>query len=427
LLELVLFSPEFSLTNSRASLTPKPNGVDARHSVFPKAMKRLSLVIIFLILPALIACPKPQVQKKIPALFQFNFSMDTGKSPSFLITDDFTRDKKLDLVVVNSEGHSFSVYKGKGDGTFFDQVVYQTGQDPICVVSADFNADGYVDLAVLNYADQNIEIFMNTRLGGFKKIKTKLKPGKIPINMTTGDFNEDGFPDLAVTLRYHKVTVLRGKGNGRFHDPQSFHVKGQPTGIVVGDYNNDKHIDIAFALAGSGGKGVQLLWGRGDGSFVPSKRFRGGGQPLTIVNLDVNNDGYGDFVTSSNVLHAMTAVINQGDETFKARRDFASGNFPKFVVAADFSGDGLDDIVVSNATDDRISVSLGKGDGTFTYPPVYHPVDEHPQGMAVGDFNGDGILDLAVSCRDKMVIDILLGKNVQLPSFSVPPPQLDKS
>ena len=390
------------------------------------AMKRLSLFILLLILPALIACPKPQVRKKIPALFQLSFAMATGKAPSFLIADDFTRDKKLDLVVTNSADHSISIYKGKGDGTFSDQVVYETGQEPICVVSADFNADAYKDLAVLNYADQTIEIFMNTRLGGFKKIKTKLKPGKIPINMVAGDFNEDGFADLAVTLRYHKVVVMRGKGNGEFYEPKAFPVKGQPTGIVVGDYNNDKHVDVAFALAGSGGTGIQLLWGRGDGSFIPSKRFRGGGQPLTIVNLDVNNDGYGDIVTSSNVLHAMTTVINNGDETFKTLRDFASGNFPKFVVAADFSGDGVDDIVVSNSVDDWISVSLGKGDGTFTYPPVYHPVDQHPQGLAVGDFDADGILDLAVSCRDKLVIDILLGKNVQLPSFNIPP-QSEKS
>ena len=122
----------------------------------------------------------------------------------------------------------------------------------------------------------------------------------------------------------------------------------------------------------------------------------------------------------------MTTVINNGDETFKTLRDFASGNFPKFVVAADFSGDGVDDIVVSNSVDDWISVSLGKGDGTFTYPPVFHPVDQHPQGLAVGDFDADGILDLAVSCRDKLVIDILLGKNVQLPSFNIPP-QSEKS
>ena len=203
-----------------------------------------------------------------------------------------------------------------------------------------------------------------------------------------------------------------GKGNGFFKQPITINVNGQPTGIVVGDYNKDKNIDIAVGLAGSGNTGVQVLWGQGNGEFKNSKVFKGGKQPLTVVNIDVNNDGYLDIVTSSNSLHALTTLINNKDKTFTSLRDFASGNFPKFVVAADFTGDGFEDIAVSNSTDDQISVSLGKGDGTFTYPPIFHRVDEHPQGMAIGDFNGDGLIDIATSCRDKNLIDILTKKNM---------------
>jgi VCBS repeat protein len=369
-----------------------------------------------LILAVLLAgCPTPKVEKKMPPLFVLSFATEAGVAPSFLITDDFNRDGKLDLVVTNSGDHTFSFFKGNGDGTFKDQKVFATGRDPICVVAADFNQDGYLDLAELNYEDQNIQIFLNTRLGSFQNIGVKMKVGKIPINLTAGDFNEDGFPDLAVTLRFHKVVTLLGKGNGKFSDPESMPVKGQPTALVLGDYNHDSHVDIAVALAGSGNRGVQILWGKGDGKFNPSKLFKGGGQPLTIVNLDVNGDGYGDLVTSSNVLHAMTTVINNGDETFRTLRDFASGSFPKFVVAADFTGDGLTDIAVSNSTDDAITVSLGKGDGTFTYPPIYHRVDEYPQGVAVGDFDGDGLIDLAVACRDEGNINILLKRNMVNP------------
>lgn len=384
-------------------------------------MKKYCILIVLLLIAALAGCPPPKTGPKIPRLFSIGYAMETGLAPSFLIAADFSRDHKLDLVVTNSGDHTFSFYKGNGDGTFRDQLVYKTGQEPICIVAADFNADGYLDLAELNYADQNIQIFMNTRLGGFKNTGILLKPGKIPINLTAGDFNEDGFSDLVVTLRYHKVVVLIGKGNGKFYDPESIAVKGQPTGIVIGDYNHDQHIDVAVALAGSGNTGIQILWGKGDGLFDPSKRFKGGGQPLTIANIDANKDGYDDLITSSNSLHAMTLVMNNGDGTFKALRDFASGNFPKFVAAADFSGDGLPDLAVSNATDDFISVSLGKGDGTFTYPPVYHETDEHPQGIATGDFNGDGMIDIAVSCRDEGKIDILLKRNVQIPVVAVSP------
>ena len=383
-------------------------------------MKKYLFSGVLLLAFFLIGCPQSKVQKKMPPLFVLSFTIETGAEPSFLITDDFNRDGKLDLVVANSGDKSFSFFKGIGDGTFKDQKTFSTGQDPICITSADFNMDGYLDLAILDYADQDILIFMNTRLGGFKQMKTKINAGKIPINLTAGDFNEDGFPDIAVTLRFHKVSILMGKGNGEFKAAKSMPMKGQPTGLVLGDYNHDQHVDIAVAVAGSGNRGVQVLWGKGDGEFNSSKLFKGGGQPLTIVNIDVNADGYGDLVTSSNPLHAMNTVINNKDETFTGLRDFASGNFPKFVAAADFTGDGIPDIAVSNSTDDVVSVSLGKGDGTFTYPPIYHRVEDHPQGIVSGDFNGDGLIDLAVSCRDQGTLNILMKRNIVNPKPDLP-------
>jgi hypothetical protein len=261
---------------------------------------------------------------------------------------------------------------------------------------------------------------LNTRLGSFQKINQLLEPGKIPINMASGDFNGDGRIDLIVTMRFSNVVMMLGKGNGYFSEPKSMDVKGQPTGVVVGDYNQDGMIDVAVALAGTGNKGVQILWGKGDGEFESSKVFKAGKQPLSIVSIDVNNDGLMDFVTSSNSLHALTTIVNNGDKTFDSLRDFASGNFPKFVVASDFTGDGLQDIAVSNATDDAITISLGKGDGTFTYPPIYHKVNGHPQGMAVGDFNGDGLIDIAVSCRDENLINILSKKDMINPKPDLP-------
>ena len=381
-------------------------GVSMRNSIF-----LLILVLAFV----MAGCPQTKMRKRLPPLFVVTGALETGADPSFLITDDFNNDGNLDLVVANSGDHTFSYFKGKGDGTFKDQQLFKTDMDPICIAGGDFNKDGYLDLAVISYGDQTLQIFLNNQIGGFRNTGQKIKPGKIPINLTAGDFNHDGLADLAVSLRYHKVVILMAKGKGRFSEPEIIPVKGQPTGLVIGDYNHDNHVDVAIALAGSGNTGVQLLWGKGDGTFKPSKNFKGGGQPLTIANIDVNGDGYNDLVTSSNGRHALTLVMNNKDESFKALRDFASGNFPKFAAVADFTGDGVPDLAVTNPTDDLVSVSLCRGDVTFVYPPIFHIVDEYPQGLVSGDFNNDGLIDLAVSCRDKQLIDILTKRNMVNP------------
>lgn len=387
-------------------------------------MRQLSVCLALgLAILLLTGCPPAsKSKKKMPRLFRITSVLDTGKDPSFLISADFNVDGNLDLVVLNSGEHTLSVYQGKGDGTFESQVRYPTGADPICIVVADFNSDGFKDLAELNYRDQNIHILLNTGRGGFKKARKIIKPGRIPINLTTGDFNEDGYPDLIVSLRFHKVAILLGKGTGGFHDPVTMPVKGQPTGLVVGDYDHDQHIDVAVALAGSGHVGVGILWGDGKGQFKHSKLFKGGGQPLTIANVDANNDGYMDLVTSSNSLHAMTVLMNNKDKTFKTLRDFSAGEFPKFVAVGDFSGDGIADLAVSNSTNDTVAVTLGRGDGTFVYPPINHFVDEYPQGLVAGDFNKDGRMDVAVSNRDKNLLTIMLKRNIKVPSPLKPHP-----
>ena len=124
-------------------------------------MKKFHILVSLLLVFVLFGCPPPKARRKMPRIFALTNTLETGREPSFLITDDFNRDNILDLVVANSGGHSFSFYKGIGDGTFNEQLVYNTGRDPICLVSGDFNKDGYKDIAELNYADQTIQLFLN--------------------------------------------------------------------------------------------------------------------------------------------------------------------------------------------------------------------------------------------------------------------------
>ena len=55
-------------------------------------------------------------------------------------------DKIIDLMVANSDDHTVSALLGNEDGTFQDQITYATGRYPQSVVSGDFNKDKKPDL-----------------------------------------------------------------------------------------------------------------------------------------------------------------------------------------------------------------------------------------------------------------------------------------
>ena len=104
----------------------------------------------------------------MPRLFYVGSVMDSGKEPSFIVTEDFNEDGNLDLISVNTGDDTFSFFNGIGDGTFQEQILFKTGHNPICVTYGRFNGDKHLDLAVLNYADQTIHIYLNTGNGSFK-------------------------------------------------------------------------------------------------------------------------------------------------------------------------------------------------------------------------------------------------------------------
>ena len=169
-------------------------------------MRNVSFFLFFFFQTAFtFGCPPPKAAKKNPPVFALSFVHETGAEPSFMITEDFDRDGNLDLVVTNSGDHTFSYFKGNGDCSFKDQIIFKTGRDPICLTAGYFNGDGYPDLAVLNYADQNIQIYLNTMRGSFRNTGKFLHPGKIPINLVAGAFNRREFGKLKIR---HGVSVL---------------------------------------------------------------------------------------------------------------------------------------------------------------------------------------------------------------------------
>ena len=373
-----------------------------------KKLVRLKIKILVSILVGLLlfACGQSQPS---PDLFALPVSYMVGKKPEVVLAHDMNNDEFPDLLVVNSEGNSLNFLEGIGDGTFKDPQTIETGREPFALDVADFNGDRIPDIALSNYGDGNVSIILGQKDGLFK-LKTDVKVGRLPIALATGDFNNDEKTDLAVTLRFNKLIILLGVGDGTFKVAEAYQVGPTPAYITIDDYNSDGNNDIAIALNGLKVKHIKMLFGNGDGTFLPPKKVIGGNQSSFIVHHDMNLDGKTDLIASSPMKDSLSIYVGDGKGDFSKLEDFAGEKGPHNIVAGDFTGDKIPDIVVCNRRGGSVSIIPGRGDGTFIYPHFNYVVGSQPRSITGADFNRDGMMDIAVVLYQKQILEVFLRK-----------------
>ena len=378
-----------------------------------KKLVRLKIKTLVFLLGALLlsGCVQSQLS---PDLFALPVSYMVGKKPEVVLAHDMNNDEFPDLLVVNSGGNSLNFLEGIGDGTFKDPQTIETGREPFALDVADFNGDSIPDIALCNYGDGNVSIILGQKDGLFK-LKTDVKVGRLPIAVTAGDFNNDDKTDLAVTLRFNKLIILLGVGDGTFKLAEAYQVGPTPAYLTIDDYNSNGNDDIAIALNGLKVKHIKMLFGNGDGTFLPPKRITGGNQSSYIVHHDMNLDGKTDLIASSPMRDSLSIYVGDGKGEFSKLEDFAGEKGPHNIVAGDFTGDKVPDIVVCNRRGGSISVIPGRGDGTFVYPHFNYVVGSQPRSITGADFNRDGMMDIAVVLYQKQILEVFLRKaNVPL-------------
>jgi predicted outer membrane repeat protein len=158
---------------------------------------------------------------------------------------------------------------------------------------------------------------------------------------------------------------IRGTGGGgigsgnpiTFDTPTSTTISGDPTGMVVADFDGLNGVDVAVV--------------------IPDPDPATAGSVLVLLNDGMSGGVWQGFTTSSPV----TVGVNPID-----------------IDIADFDSDGDTDIVVANFEDDTISTLFNDGAGSFTVSTF--SVADGPTTLAIANYIEDGSLldEIAVGC-----------------------------
>jgi hypothetical protein len=199
--------------------------------------------------------------------------------------------------------------------------------------------------------------------------------------------------------------ALGGLGSIDFAPKRDFPAGVRPYGLIKADLNGDRKLDLATA----GEEGVNILLGRGDGSFRAPRTIHTPGGLSDLRVTDMNRDGRQDFVAADYSNNAIVVLLRKRGGGYRMPASYPTLDYPYSPVIGDFNRDGRKDVAVAEEGDEYVAVLLGRRGGRLRVRTDYQ-VGISPYFIAVGDYNRDGRKDLAVTVFTTDRVVVLYGR-----------------
>ncbi len=293
---------------------------------------------------------------------------------------DFDGDGKLDVAGSEAGPSTFSVLRGKGDGTFaYQQSFGSDWHDTI--LSGDVDGDGKPDLLL---PGPTAAMYRGVGDGTFVAAATSWRPSS-DVGLVI-DFDRDRVLDLVTPIYVAggatAIGFGRGHGNFDFDDVLDAPLPAQAAvaRLAAGDLDGDGATDVVAAA------GQSVVWINGDGwatSTIPL------GTPAVLAVGDFDGDGFAD-VLGAQLDGAVTLFRGAGNGSLRAGASVIPSGGATRLALGDFNEDGRVDAVAGGSPSRIVLGAAGSGIALGVSPPIAGP-------PVVGDFNGDGHLDI-VGC-----------------------------
>ena len=335
--------------------------------------------------------------------------------PTFLNTTivDLDQDRHQDLVSCDAKSGNCRVRYGDGAGNFsaapvsIDDLI---GSDVSGGAGGDLDGDGVADVVGISKADSKAVVLFRTA-NSPQVARLDLTPGSKPNAVAVADLNNDGKLDILISNEgSNDLSVFLNLGNRQFTNGSVRVSAGgaHPTGMALGDLNNDGRLDVAVPLNTS--NAVALFQNRIAGGLTKVTSLTTGANPQGAAIGRLNGDAFGDVVVANYDDSSVSVFLSDGNGGYTSSTISSGGLHPTDVALADLNGDLIPDLIAVNETSKNVVVFINDGNGGFGGGTSTLTMGRtRPWDLCVGDYDGDGLNDVAVASVGTGDILILRG------------------
>ena len=214
-------------------------------------------------------------------------------------------------------------------------------------------------------------------------------------NLYAADFNGDGSPDFMLVNKHEKlISFVLNLRPDSLQVTSTIKIPFEPEQILIGDYNNDKHVDILVYSRKT--PGILPLIGNGKGNFTIGKVIAQDNAVGAADFAQVNNDNLTDIILWDWVKNELHVLYGAGNGRFIDQSIFpVQGEVESLTAISMVRGHALD-LMLKMTRPSEFQVWEGNDFGDFQLK--YHiPFEGHVTDFCFVDVNNDGLNDVVMS------------------------------
>jgi hypothetical protein len=214
-------------------------------------------------------------------------------------------------------------------------------------------------------------------------------------NLYAADFNGDGLPDFMLVNKHEKLIsfVLNLKPDS-LQVTSTIKIPFEPEQLLIGDYNNDTHIDVLVYARKT--PGILPLIGNGKGHFTLGKVIAQDNAVGAADFAQVNNDNLIDIVLWDWVKSELHVFYGAGNGRFIDQSTFpVRGEVESLTAMSMVRGHPLD-LMLKIITPSEFQVWEGNDFGDFQLKN-HIPFEGRVRDFCFADVTNDGLNDVVMS------------------------------